>query len=600
MSAKIHTATGQETTDMHSLSHPATLEPVGVKPFYNTSNKGVFYVGVKTEGGEAVHKPPEWLADAIHLIGRGVDTAGSHYRIIEWRDKISRQTRIGTLEMGSIGTLQGWRQLQSMGITVLAARRKRELLADYLQTEGSSQVWEVVNKAGWCNSNRAYILPSGEVLTAHRQSKNSARIIYNGDTSQAAAYRASGSLDEWQQHIARHMAGNSRLCLAIGTALAAPLVSLLGMEAGGFHLFGDSRDGKSTAARAALSVWGNPEALMLTWTGTGHGFANTANARNDNLLVLDEIGQAQPRHVSQTAYSVINGVSKIQGAKEGGNREISRWRVLLLSTGEKPLDGFLQAARTDWNAGQAARLPSVPSDAGKGHGIYDTLHGHPKGSALSEALAQAASQHHGHAGRALVQLLLNNPASHNEARQIMADFMATLPDMDGQARTVAMRFALVAAALELAARHRITGLAAGICLPAIKQCFDAWLERNGSGKYEDQRIIENAIGFMQQFAHSSRFAEYPGGAADRTPADLAGYRKLADHAAADLFYILPPVFVTEICKDYDKGKVCQVLFDAAWLKRYDSADKSRWQHQLKGKGRFFVLMGALPPDEMQD
>ena len=92
-------------------------------------------------------------------------------------------------------------------------------------------------------------------------------MIYNGDTSQAAAYAEAGTLADWQRELGRYLAGNSRLCLAGGAALAAPLVCLLGMESGGFHLFGDSRDGKSTAARLALSVWGNPSTLMVSWTG---------------------------------------------------------------------------------------------------------------------------------------------------------------------------------------------------------------------------------------------------------------------------------------------------------------------------------------------
>ena len=100
---------------------------------------------------------------------------------------------------------------------------------------------------------------------------------------------------------------NIVLCLAVGTALAAPLIGLLGMEAGGFHLFGDSRDGKSTAARIALSIWGNPAALMQTWTGTAHGFTNLANARNDGLLVLDEIGQANARQVLDKYQNIHRG-----------------------------------------------------------------------------------------------------------------------------------------------------------------------------------------------------------------------------------------------------------------------------------------------------
>ena len=136
-------------------------------------------------------------------------------------------------------------------------------------------------------------------------------------------------------------------------------------------------DYQGLPVHADHEAWFNPATLMQTWTGTAHGFTNLANARNDGLLVLDEIGQANARQVSQTAYSVINGVSKVQGAKEGGNRELTRWKTLLFSTGEKPLDAFIRRHGEDWNAGQAARLPSIPSNAGQGLGIYDRLHGFP-------------------------------------------------------------------------------------------------------------------------------------------------------------------------------------------------------------------------------
>ena len=351
------------------------FEAVTIKPRFECNRGGVFYIAVESDkDGQAHEKPPLRLADPIRLIGHGTDSAGNHYRVIEWRDSISRRQHTAALPMAEIGT--NWGRLQRLGIAVMANRRKRELLADYLQTDGLHTPYTVTAQAGWTANRRAYVLPSGEILAA--KGKAAPRVIYNGDTSQAAAYAEAGTLADWQRELGRYLAGNSRLCLAVGAALAAPLVCLLGIESGGFHLFGDSRDGKSTAARLALSVWGNPSALMVSWTGTSHGFSNLANARNDGLLVLDEIGQANPRHVSHTAYAVINGIAKIQGAKDGGNRETARWRILLLSTGEKPMDGFLQANRADWNAGQAARLPSLPSDAGKGLGIFDTLHGTAK------------------------------------------------------------------------------------------------------------------------------------------------------------------------------------------------------------------------------
>ena len=102
------------------------------------------------------------------------------------------------------------------------------------------------------------------------------------------------------------------------------------------------------------------------------GFNNTATARNDGLLVLDEISQATPKVVSDTVYSVMNGINKAQGAKDGGNRAVSRWRVLVLSTGELSPENML-GNQAEWNAGQAVRLPTLEANAGREWGIYDTL-----------------------------------------------------------------------------------------------------------------------------------------------------------------------------------------------------------------------------------
>lgn len=556
------------------------------KPYFKCDRSGVHYIAVETDkDGSITEKPPLKLSDPIELIGRGIDQAGNHYRIISYRDNITRRIHQTALPMAEIGNT--WAGLQGMGIAIMSGWRKRNLLADYLQTEGNQTPYTVTNQSGWQANNQAYILPNGDMIT---NSKEPTRIIYNGDKSQAAAYTSRGTLEQWQQEIAVYMQNNSRLSLAIGTALAAPLVSLLNLEAGGFHLYGDSRDGKSTAVKAALSVWGNPTDLMLTWTGTGLGFNNIANARNDGLLVLDEIGQANAKHVSMTAYSVINGISKIQGAKEGGNRESSRWRILLLSTGEKPLDSFLHANNADWNAGQAARLPSIPSDAGKGLGIYDTLHNnHIKGSEQSEAINAAAQQYHGTAGRAFIHYLLEQPQTIAKAQDYITTFLKTLPPLDGQALTVARRFALIYAAIQ-------TAIDGGILpsqiepLPSIKQCFNAWKERTGLGKYEDSHIIKQAVDFMQRHGNSTRFTNWE---SKYTSNDHAGYYRLSERESLDEYWIIPAVFDEEIAQTYETAKVCTVLHGINWLKK---PNERGWQHKRYGKGRFYVLIGVTPPE----
>lgn len=469
------------------------------------------------------------------------------------------------LPMADIGTPACWARLQGHGITIHAGRRKRELLADYLQGEGSRDNWHITARAGWHEG--AYILPSGEVLGGDH-------IHYHGDTSQAAYYRERGSLEEWKAHIARYANGNSRLTLAIGCALAAPL----DINGGGFHLYGDSSCGKTTAAKVALSVWGNPDEPTLTWEGTSHGFSNTAAARNDGLLVLDEIGQARPHVVAQTAYSVINGTGKVQGHKDGGNRAIMKWRVLLLSTGEKTLEAFAG----QWEAGQATRLPSIPADAGKKLGIYDTLHDQATGAALSEHLNDAVTRYHGTAGRAYIARLMEDTACAREAaREAMKRFGGD--NLQGQARRIAQRFAVAYAALTLA--HL------GIDPEPIRQCFEDWKALEGTGNRESRIIIERAADFMQQNGTSPRFA--PWGATQTFP-DLAGYRN------GDEYWIIPPVFKAEICgtaSNAEVRRVCETLHGIGWLKK---AEKERYPAKCYGRGRFYVLIGIAPPEDWDD
>ena len=551
------------------------------QPRYDVDGAGVWYIGVKTDReGNAQEAAPVKLSSPIDIIGTGQDNDGAYYRVIRWQDKITRQPKTAAIPQSEIGTVQGWQRLQNYGLAVLAGKVKRERLSDYLQTQGSGDIYTITDRAGW--NGEAYILAGGEAVNA-----DGTNILYNGDTSQKDGYTEKGSLKEWQEQAARYAENNSRLCLALGLSMAAPFLALLNEEGGGFHLAGDSSRGKTTAARLALSVWGDPETTKGNWDTTPLGLQNLALARNDGLLVLDEIGQtADPRKIPQMVYSVINGVSKTQGAKDGGNRRQKTWRNLILSTGEINPESLIGG---QWKAGNYVRLPDIQAIAR--FGIYDTLHGFADGAKLSEHINQATAKQRGTAGRALIRQILKDgkeaAAQAVEARR--AQFLETLPPMEGQARRIARRFALLAAVLEYAAP--ITGMRQGAGEAGVKQCFNEWLEENGTGNREDRQIIEQATAFMDVNAKSMRFSDWN---AQTTNQNHAGYRK--QEGSIDEYWIIPFTFENEVCKGYSLRKVCEVLHDHEWLKK---ADNGRWQHQRKRNGsasRFYVLMGEAPPD----
>ena len=178
--------------------------------------------------------------------------------------------------------------------------------------------------------------------------------------------------------------------------------ALCNAEGGGLHFLGDSSTGKTTLLEAGCSVWGGPN-YRRSWRATANGMEGVAALFNDCLLALDEISECDPREVGAIVYALGNGRGKQRAGRTGHARAITRWRCLILSSGERTIATTMQEGGHRAKAGQAVRLLDIP--AARAFGAWDTLHGLPSGTAFSDAIKRAAVKHHGHAGRAFLEKL---------------------------------------------------------------------------------------------------------------------------------------------------------------------------------------------------
>ncbi|WP_368929638.1 DUF927 domain-containing protein [Proteus mirabilis] len=564
------------------------VKPDPMKPRIESRKEGVFLVTPKAdkETGEIINHE-QWLSNAIKRITKGVNDLNQEYLIIEWGNN-----NVQAIPTGDIGEREGWRTLKNAGLFVTTKSGLRQSFSDWLLRQPFKEDWSITNKSGWHKG--AYIMPDGSIIGTPEQP-----IFFNGQSAAATAYKASGTVESWRNDVARLANGNSFMMFTIGAALSAPMTSLTGADSFGIHIYAQSTAGKSTTADMAVSLYGDPDLQRLTWYGTEYGMTNEAVAHNDGLLYLDEVGQgADPKHVYKSAYTLFNGKGKIQGAKEGGNRQVQSWRTVAISTGEKDIETFLLSSGVKVNAGQLVRLLNIPIERAT------ELHECETGKAHADLIKINCRSSYGAAGRYWIEYLSNHKDEAKEAyRTAQQRWSKLIPSSYGeQVHRASDRFATIEAALIMG--RVITGWNEQDCKDAVQAAFNAWIAEFGTGNKEIEQIKDQTIAFLSTYG-MSRFAPLPYDEQSLPIRELAGYRVKSNtqDEAPILFYTLPTVFKNEIAKTFNTDTFADALHKLGILKKPSNGKGYQGRTpRLKHLGNIqqcaYILM--LVPDEEEE
>ncbi|TDR50211.1 uncharacterized protein (DUF927 family) [Halomonas ventosae] len=457
---------------------------------------GLYFHGLRPSKSGDPEPFDAWVCGPIEALAASCDERGDNHGLLlrfkpargPWRQWAVPMAML----KGSGEELRG--ELLSMGLRLNPNAHKR--LNEWLAQAEPERHVIAATRVGWhdLEGSRAFVLPRKTIMPGNLGEKITFQAEHATDE-----YTAAGTLENWRQEIGILCRGNPMPVLAVSAALAGPLLHLAHRETAGIHFVGDSSCGKTTCLEAAASVWGGPD-FKRTWRATGNGLEGIAAALSDTALILDEIGEADGREIGSMIYSLGNGVGKTRATRTGTAKQPQRWRLAILSSGERTLEAQMIEAEKRPNTGQAARLLNVPVQ--RQHGVFDTLHHLPDGRALSDHLKEAVRRCYGTLGPAFVERLVHEERDlAGEVACLAGQFDSTNPFQGRAASTLA----LIALAGELATEYGLTGWQKGDALEAAILAFDTWKKGQGGTQTEHQKILANVRGFLEKHG-DSRFS----------------------------------------------------------------------------------------------
>jgi uncharacterized protein (DUF927 family) len=451
----------------------------------------------------------------------------------------------------------------------------RRLFAEYLASVDANERATIAHCTGWIEvgDKRAFVL-SDEII-GHGLEES---VILAKETG--SPYERRGTLEDWRKSVGA-LAGDHRLLrFSIATAFAGTLLELGGFESGVFHLYGRSSEGKTTCLRCGASVWGSGAdgGYVRTWRATANGLeANFAGAC-DTFLPLDEVGQAEGKEIGLALYMATSGVGKARMRRDASLKPSHKWRLLMLSSGELPIEAKLNEdmRRSKAHAGHLVRAIDIA--ARRALGVFDLSDIELDPKALADNLKRAASKHYGVAGPEFVRQLIEREVTGEDVRRRVAGFVEDalkgVKDYHGQAARAAERFGLIAAAGESAIEFGIAPWVKGRPTEDARDLFQAWLEeRGGAMPYETRQIVAQVRHFIE--AHGdARFDDldppsanpFTGVEIERRPVvNRAGWRRGKDEDRR--WYVPPEVFRREICAGLNAAEAARVLAGLGALER---------------------------------
>lgn len=355
--------------------------------------------------------------------------------------------------------------------------------------------------------------------------------IFKGYETIGTDSRYVGSLDikpcgnkyEWLNLTLKHIVGHPQREVILGIGLSSAIVGMLGLDSLFVHLPGNSTTGKTTMAKYAVSIWGNPStkpnSLARSWFGTENAILAALSGNHGMTTLLDEVSTSSAQDFSNFIYTISGNTGKSRLNEFSEMQRSGSWSTTVLSTGE-----FNLLEKSKRNVGLKMRLLEL--------GNVEWT----DSASTSDSILTGISENYGHAGIQFSEYLLDMGAQAlrkrlDQTRLIAMEAMHQRGIRDQYASRRAQKYALILCAVDLA--NDVFGL--GIKIEDLYEFLFGFEIKEAL----ERDLAKTALDYLSEQVSRSA-SKFPSTATSSCPNDIMG--RVQEVNGGFEVIILPEVF----------------------------------------------------------
>ena len=300
------------------------------------------------------------------------------------------------------------KQLSMQGIAVT---RMDEIMAYTTtwvnQLQQQSEADEARRQFGWTDDNfEGFVLGNEEVCKDE--------IKFNPPSTPTAglfpSFEPKGTLEDWKDTINFYNRDGFELHqFVVGTSFGSPLMAMSPINCAAMHIYSkESGVGKTTAMAAGVSVWGNPDDLILHERDTYNAKMNRGEIYHNLPMYMDELTNTSGKELSNLAYQLTGGKQRGR-MSASSNTERHRgdsWKLLAVTTGNTSIVERISMIKAMPKA-EAQRI--MECRVSRIH--FDTKE-------ETDVFSSCLQNNYGHAGKVYMQYVMNNI---DEVKKLLLD-----------------------------------------------------------------------------------------------------------------------------------------------------------------------------------